>query len=117
MTLQGWMLIAVFVAILLAITKPMGMWLFAVYEGKNMPLQRVLGPVERGFYRLSGIDPTEEQSWRRYAIHMVMFNAALMLFTYVILRLQGWLPLNTPGYANITPDGASNIAISFTTNT
>ena len=56
MTFQGWLLIAAFVGILLAVTKPMGLWLFALYEGRRTPLHTVLGPVERGFYRLSGVD-------------------------------------------------------------
>jgi K+-transporting ATPase ATPase A chain len=117
MTIQGWILILVFFAILIAITKPMGIWLFALYEGRRTPLHAVLGPVERGFYRLSGIDPNEEMSWRRYAVHMLIFNFVLALFTYAILRLQAFLPLNAPGMANITPDGATNVAVSFTTNT
>ncbi|HMI19951.1 MAG TPA: potassium-transporting ATPase subunit KdpA [Sphingomonas sp.] len=117
MTFQGWILILVFFAIIIAIAKPMGMWLFALYEGRRTPLHRVLGPVERGFYRLSGIDPNEEMSWHRYAVHMLIFNFVLVLFTYAILRLQAFLPLNTPGMANITPDGAANVAVSFTTNT
>ncbi|MBO9712199.1 potassium-transporting ATPase subunit KdpA [Sphingomonas sp.] len=117
MTWQGWTLIAVFTAILIALTKPMGMWLFALYEGRRTPLHRVLGPVERGFYKLAGIDPTAEMGWRRYAVHMLIFNTVLALFTYAILRTQLWLPLNDPGMANITPDGAFNTAVSFTTNT
>jgi K+-transporting ATPase ATPase A chain len=117
MTWQGWTLIAVFVGILLALTKPMGMWLHALYEGRRTPLHVVLGPVERGFYKLAGIDPNVEQSWRRYAVHMLLFNVVLLLFTYAILRTQAWLPLNAPGMANITPDGAFNTAVSFTTNT
>jgi K+-transporting ATPase ATPase A chain len=117
MTLQGWILILVFTVILLAITKPMGLWLHALYEGRRTPLHGLLGPVERGFYRLSGIDPNEEMSWRRYAVHMLIFNVALMLFTYAILRCQAFLPLNTPKMANVGPDGAFNVAVSFTTNT
>jgi K+-transporting ATPase ATPase A chain len=117
MTWQGWMLIAVFVGVLLALTKPMGMWLFALYEGRRTPLHVVLGPVERGFYKLAGIDPNAEMGWRRYAVHMLLFNAVLLLFTYAILRTQAWLPLNAPGMANIGPDGAFNTAVSFTTNT
>uniref|UniRef100_UPI003075DEC6 potassium-transporting ATPase subunit KdpA n=1 Tax=Salmonella enterica TaxID=28901 RepID=UPI003075DEC6 len=69
MTFQGWFLIIAFVAILLVLTKPMGQWLFALYEGRRTPLHRILGPVEAGFYWLSGIDPNEEQGWRRYAVH------------------------------------------------
>lgn len=117
MTLMGWALIALFVAILAALTKPMGMWLHALYEGRRTPLHAVLGPVERGFYRLSGIDPNEEQGWRRYALHMILFNLALLLLTYAILRLQAVLPMNPRELAAIGPDGAMNVAISFTTNT
>jgi K+-transporting ATPase ATPase A chain len=117
MTIQGWILIAVFLGILLALTKPMGLWLFALYEGRATPLHKVLGPVERGFYRLAGIDPNEEMGWRRYAVHMLFFNVALALLTYAILRMQAFLPLNAPGMANVGTDGAFNIAVSFTTNT
>jgi K+-transporting ATPase ATPase A chain len=117
MTFQGWFLIIAFVAILLVLTKPMGQWLFALYEGRRTPLHRILGPVEAGFYWLSGIDPNEEQGWRRYAVHMLIFNVVLLLFTYVILRLQGVLPGNPLGYAGVGSDGAFNTAISFTTNT
>ena len=117
MTIQGWILIFAFVGILLALTKPMGLWLFALYEGRRTPLHAVLGPIETGFYKLSGINPDEEQSWRRYAAHMLLFNFAGLIFTYAVLRLQGVLPLNDLGYAGIGADGAFNTAISFTTNT
>jgi K+-transporting ATPase ATPase A chain len=117
MTIQGWGLILAFVAVLLALVKPVGLWLFALYEGRRTPLHAVLGPVERGFYRLSGVDPAEEQGWRRYAVHMLLFNIALMLFTYAVLRLQAVLPLNPLHYAGVGADGAFNTAISFTTNT
>ncbi|MES2159484.1 MAG: potassium-transporting ATPase subunit KdpA [Pseudomonadota bacterium] len=117
MTLQGWALILAFVAVLLALTKPVGMWLFALYEGRRTPLHGVLGPVERGFYRLAGIDPTAEQSWRRYAVHMLIFNAVLLFFTYAILRLQGGLPLNPLGYPGLSAHLSFNTAVSFATNT
>jgi potassium-transporting ATPase potassium-binding subunit len=117
MTVQGWLLIALFVAILLALTKPMGMWMFALYEGRRTPLHAVLGPIERGFYRLAGIDPDEDQNWRTYAVHMLLFNLALLLLTYAIMRLQAMLPLNQRGLPGVGADGAFNIAVSFTTNT
>ncbi|MEA3389730.1 potassium-transporting ATPase subunit KdpA [Sphingobium naphthae] len=117
MTLQGWIMILAFVGILLALTKPVGAWLFALYEGRRTPLHALLGPIETGFYRLAGVDPHEEQSWRRYAVHMLLFNFVLMLFTYGVLRLQGILPLNGLGHDGIGPDGAFNTAISFITNT
>ncbi|GAA0732441.1 potassium-transporting ATPase subunit KdpA [Sphingomonas japonica] len=117
MTWQGWTLILAFIGILIALAKPMGMWLFALYEGRRTPLHIVLGPVETGFYKLAGIDPDEEQGWQRYALHTLVFNSVLLLFTYAILRLQGVLPMNDPGMAGFTPDGAFNTAISFATNT
>ncbi len=117
MTFQGWILILGFVAILLALTKPVGAWLFTLYEGRRTPLHIVLGPVERGFYALAGINPDAEQGWRRYALHMLLFNVALMAFTYAVLRLQGVLPGNPQGLAGLSPNLAFNTAISFTTNT
>ncbi|WCT73126.1 potassium-transporting ATPase subunit KdpA [Sphingomonas naphthae] len=117
MTLQGWILILVFTGILLALTKPVGVWLHALYEGRRTPLHVVLGPVEAGFYTLAGIDPKAEQSWRRYAIHMLMFNVVLMLFTFAVLRCQAFLPWNGQGLAAPSENLAANTAISFTTNT
>ncbi|MBM6577791.1 potassium-transporting ATPase subunit KdpA [Microvirga sp. SRT01] len=117
MTFQGWFLILGFVAILLALTKPVGTWLFALYEGRRTPLHTVLGPVETGFYKLAGIDPNQEYGWRRYAVHMLLFNATLMAFTYAVLRLQGALSGNPQGLAGLSPHLAFNTAISFTTNT
>ena len=117
MTIQGWILILAFTAILLALTKPAGLWLFALYEGRRTPLHAMLGPVERGFYKLSGIDPAAEQSWRRYAVHMLVFNAALMFFTYAVLRLQAVLPGNPQGLAAVGEHLSFNTAISFTANT
>ncbi|WP_294251499.1 potassium-transporting ATPase subunit KdpA [uncultured Sphingomonas sp.] len=117
MTLQGWLLILGFVAILLLLTKPVGMWLHALYEGRRTPLHLAFGPVERGFYKLAGVDPNAEQGWRRYALHMLLFNIALMAFTYAVLRLQGVLPGNPQGLPGLSPDLAFNTAVSFTTNT
>jgi len=117
MTFEGWILILGFVGILLALTKPVGLWLFALYEGRRTPIHAILGPVETGFYKLSGIDPKQEQGWRRYALHMIVFNATLMALTYAVLRLQGVLPGNPQGLAGLSPHLAFNTAISFTTNT
>ncbi len=117
MTFEGWILILGFVGILLALTKPVGLWLFALYEGRRTPIHAILGPVETGFYKLSGIDPKQEQGWRRYALHMIVFNATLMALTYAVLRLQGVLPGNPQGLAGLSPHLAFNTAISFTANT
>ena len=117
MTIQGWLLILAFAGTLLLMAKPVGMWLHALYEGRRTPLHLVLGPVERGFYKLSGIDPNAEQGWRRYAVHMLLFNVVLMLFTYAILRLQAVLPLNPQGLGAVGEHLSFNTAISFTANT
>ncbi|QDZ08080.1 potassium-transporting ATPase subunit KdpA [Sphingomonas panacisoli] len=117
MTWQGWALIALFIAFLAALAKPVGLWLFSLYEGRQTPLHVVLGPVERGFYKLSGIDPEADQSWRRYAVHMLVFQLVTAIFTYIILRAQGWLPLNQRSLPGLGADGAMNTAISFVTNT
>ncbi|SDG00686.1 potassium-transporting ATPase subunit KdpA, partial [Sphingomonas carotinifaciens] len=117
MTAQGWFLILGFTAILLALAKPLGLWLFALYEGRRTPLHRMLGPAERGFYALAGVDPAREQGWRRYAVHMLVFNAGLMLFTYAVLRLQAVLPGNPQGLGPVGEHLSFNTAISFTANT
>ena len=117
MTVAGWTLILVFTALVAALAKPVGLWLFALYEGRETPLHRILGPVERLFYRAGGIDPETRQGWRSYAVHMLLFQLILALFTYAILRLQSGLPMNPRDLAGFTPDGALNTAVSFTTNT
>ncbi|HEX7695403.1 MAG TPA: potassium-transporting ATPase subunit KdpA, partial [Sphingomonas sp.] len=117
MTLQGWALIALFVAILAALAKPVGLWLFALYEGRRTPLHALLGPVERGFYRLAGIDAESDQSWRRYAVHMLVFQVVTVLLTYAVLRAQAFLPFNQSRFPGVGPDGSMNTAIAFVTNT
>jgi len=117
MTFAGWVLILGFVALIAALTKPFGLWLHALYEGRPTRLHGPLGPVERGFYRLSCIDPDREQTWRAYALHMLMFQVVTPLFTYAVLRLQGLLPMNPRGLSGVGADGAMNTAIAFVTNT
>jgi len=117
MTIEGWALIVLFIALTVGLAKPMGLWLFALYEGRRTPLHIVLGPVERGFYKLAGIDPNAEPGWRRYAVHMLLFQLVTLLLTYFILRFQDLLPMNPRELAGIGPDGAFNTATSFTTNT
>src|SRR5262245_64192725 len=90
MTLNGWFHILFFSGAVLAVTKPVGVYLVRVYDGTL----RWLAPVERVIYRLAGIDPEEDQPWTRYAAALLVFSAVSMLDTYVALRLQGHLPLN-----------------------
>lgn len=117
MTVEGWTLILLFTALSVAMAKPVGLLLFTLYEGRTTPLHTLLGPVERGLYRLAGIRSDSEQTWRTYALHMLLFQVFLTLFTYVVLRLQAVLPLNPRGLAGMASDGALNTSIAFVTNT
>jgi len=116
MTPVGWIQVLVFAAVVLAVTRPLGAYLFRVYEGPQ-PLPRVLGPVERGLYRLSGVDARREQTWVEYAFSLLAFSALSLLVTYALLRLQHRLPLNPQKFPAVPADLAFNTAVSFTTNT
>lgn len=117
MTLNGWIQIALFCAIVLLITRPLGGFLARLYAGDRTFLHPVLAPVERGFYRLAGVRPDAEQGWAPYALAMLAFHVVGFVAVYAILRLQGALPLNPQGFAGVTPDLALNTAVSFVTNT
>ena len=117
MSFNGWVQIAIFIAIIIAITPPIGAWLAGIAEGRRNFLTPVLGPVERGIYRLAGIDPTQEQSWIGYAVSMLASKVVGFVLLYAVLRLQGWLPFNPAGQSAVPPDLAFNTATSFITNT
>ena len=117
MTLAGWTMILIFIALFVALAKPMGAWLYAMHAGQKMPGARVLAPVERGFYKLSGVDPAREQGWVGYAVALLTFNLAGMVLLFAILKLQGSLPLNPQGFEGMESWLAFNTAVSFVTNT
>ena len=117
MTFNGWAQIALFIAILLVLTRPLGGYLSRVMEGERTFLSPVLGPVERGFYRLAGIDPAEDQSWWVYCRAMLVFHIVGFAFLYLLLRLQDVLPLNPQDMSAVAPDLSFNTAVSFLTNT
>src|SRR5512138_2573562 len=98
MTIHGTIQIVLFFAILLAITKPLGSHMARVFSGERTFLHRPLGWIERGTYRLLGIDPSEDMKWTTYAVAMLAFSLTSLLFTYAALRLQGVLPLNPQHY-------------------
>ena len=117
MTTIGWLQIALFAAVVLALTKPLGAYMFRVFEGENQPLPRVFGRVERLCYRLSGVDASKEQTWAVYAFSLLAFSLLGVLVTYAIQRLQQTLPLNPQKLGAVEPALAFNTATSFTTNT
>ena len=109
---------AVFLGLLLALTKPLGRYLVQVLDPRGKTwFDPVLRPLERLTYRLAGVDAEKEQDWKRYTVALLVFSLAGAVFTYVLLRCQGWLPLNPQKLPGLTPDLAFNTAISFTTNT
>src|SRR5262245_48763667 len=117
MTAQGSLQVVLFIGLLVAAAKPLGMFMTAVYEGRRTWLTPVFGWLERGIYRVAGIDERSEGDWRRYALAALVFNVIGFAVLYVLQRLQGVLPLNPQGFAGVGPDSAFNTAVSFATNT
>jgi K+-transporting ATPase ATPase A chain len=117
MTVNGWIQILLFAAIIFALAKPLGSYMFRVFEGDRQPLPRLLGPIERLIYKLCGVDPSEQQDWKQYTLAMLIFSLLTLLVTYGIQRLQQILPLNPQNFGAVAPDLAFNTAVSFTTNT
>lgn len=117
MTFSAWLQLGLFLALLLATAVPLGAYLARVYSGEARWAARLFGPVERGFYRLAGVDPAEEMTWKRYAGAVLVFNLLGVLVVYALLRLQGMLPLNPEALPGVTPEVAFNTAVSFASNT
>jgi K+-transporting ATPase ATPase A chain len=118
MTVNGFLQLALFVAALLAVTKPLGVYMARVFAGERTFLSPVLAPLERLLYRLARVDPEQEQAWTVYTGSMLLFSLVSMLLLYALERLQGVLPLWNPQRFPAVPAGlAFNTAASFTTNT
>src|SRR5512139_513543 len=118
MNIIGWLQLTAFVVVLVALTKPLGLYLERVLDsGGKTFLDPVLNPVERLIYRMLGVDGRSEQDWKGYAVSLLVFSAVGLLFTYAILRLQHLLPLNPQRFGAVSSDLAFNTAASFTTNT
>jgi K+-transporting ATPase ATPase A chain len=119
MTLSAILQITLYFALLLLLTKPLGAYMARVFTGQSTFLERALGPIERGTYRLLGVDPEQDMHWSTYCRALLVFSLTSLLFSYAALRLQGFLPLNPQhlGAEQMPPDLAFNTAVSFTTNT
>src|SRR5579884_891060 len=117
MTVTGWLQIAALFVIVLLLTRPIGAYMARIATGERLLLSPVLGPVERGFYRVSGVDPEHEQSWVGYTIAVIVFTCFGVATTYAIERLQGHLPFNPQHLPGVSPSLAFNTAVSFNTNT
>lgn len=117
MTMNGWIQILIFCGILILLVKPLGGYMHRVFNGDRTPLSPVLGPLERGLYRICGTSEREEQHWTTYAMALLLFNLAGFLVLYFLQRLQGSLPYNPAGMSAVDPALAFNTAASFMTNT
>ena len=117
MTFTGWLQILLVLLLVLAVVKPLGIFMSRVFTGKRTFLSPVLQPVETGFYRLAGIKADTEQGWLAYTMAMLVFSIFGFASLYLILRTQASLPFNPQGFNNLPPDLAFNTAISFLTNT
>jgi K+-transporting ATPase ATPase A chain len=117
MTMNAVLQLILFLILLLLLSWPLGLYAARVYQGRPCGLDKVLGPLERLLYRLSGVDPDREMNWKTYALAMTGLNALGLLAVYALERLQGGLPLNPLGLPGVDPFVALNTAISFATNT
>jgi potassium-transporting ATPase potassium-binding subunit len=118
MQASGWFQFAIYIVALALITKPMGLYLLRVLDANGRTwLDPVLRPLERGTYRVMGVDPNKEHDWKQYTLAMLLFSLVGCLFTYAILRLQYFLPLNPQKLAGVSSDLSFNTSVSFTTNT
>jgi K+-transporting ATPase ATPase A chain len=117
MTTIGWIQILVYGLVLLLLTKPLGAYMFCVFEGERQPLPRSFGRIERFTYRLCGINAKAEQTWKEYTLALLVFSAIGLLVTYAIQRLQHVLPFNPQDLPAVSPHLSFNTAVSFTTNT
>jgi potassium-transporting ATPase potassium-binding subunit len=117
MTFNGWLQIALFCVVIIAITRPLGGYMTRVFSGERTFLQPVLRPIERAIYWCCGVDETKEQSWLIYAVAMLLFSIAGFIMLYALQRVQAVLPFNPQGQSAVEQSLAFNTALSFVTNT
>lgn len=117
MHLNSLLQISIYFIVLIVLVKPMGHYIARVYQGEPTFLSRLFRPVESLFYRLLGTSPDDEMDWKTYTVAFLTFSVICFLLVYVILRIQGFLPLNPEKVGPVTPDLSFNTAVSFMTNT
>ncbi len=117
MTVNGWVQIVVFLLLVLAVTKPIGVFITRVFSRERTFMDPVLRPIERLIYKLCFVDENHEMRWTEYAFAMLLFSVVSMLLLYLMQRVQGYLPLNPQKFAAVPQALAFNTAASFTTNT
>jgi len=113
MTANGWFQIGLFLLVILALTKPLGVFIARVFNQERTFLDPLMRPLERLLYRVTGVDEKREMRWTEYAIAMLLFSGVSMLLLYLIERVQVWLPWNPQGWGNVAPDLAFNTAVIY----
>ena len=117
MNIFGWVQVVIYIAIILALTKPLGSYMARVYEGEKTFLHPIVGPIENFIYRLGGVNPEADMTWKEYTLALLLFNGLGIVVVYALQRFQLWLPLNPMRFGPVAPDQAFNTAVSFATNT
>ena len=117
MTINGWLQIALYSAVVALLVRPFGGYMTRVFNGERTLFSPVLRPIERATYAICGVDEREEQHWVTYAVAMLFFSMAGFLTLYLLQRLQGLLPFNPAGQSNVEETLAFNTSVSFVTNT
>lgn len=117
MMVYGWIYYLVFFIILVLLVKPLGNYIAKVFQGEAVVLRCWATPLENAFYRIVKIDLSEEMDWKNYTKAMLCFNFVGLIFLYLLMRVQGWLPLNPQSMPAVSPYLAVNTAVSFVTNT
>src|SRR5689334_3886591 len=117
MTSNAWLQLGIYLAVLIAAVKPLGWYMARVSQGQSCGTYRPLGSLERLIYRLAGVNPAQEMTWRTYTVALLAFNFVGLIGLYVLLRIQQWLPLNPQHFPANSADSAFNTAVSFATNT
>ena len=113
----SWLQFPLFIIVSLLLVKPLGLYMARVFQGERSILTPVLLPVEKFCYRIAGIKADDEMSWKKYVVAVLLFNFVGLIFLYILLRVQHFLPFNPQGFGNVPPDQTFNIAVSFVTNT
>ena len=117
MNLYSWLQLIFYMLVLIALAKPIGLYMARVYQGERTFLDPIMRPLEKLIYRLRGVHSDEEMNWKVYALAMLLFNGLGLFVVYALQRVQGFLPLNPQGFGAVSPDSAWNTAVSFATNT
>src|SRR5580765_5860429 len=102
MTLNGIVQLVLYMVVLIALTKPLGLYMANIYENKPLFLSRIFGPIERLIYRLCGVEISDEMDWKTYTVAMLLFNLVGFLVVYALQRMQGFLPLNPQGFGAVS---------------